>query len=334
MTALVRQWRTYGARMKECRTFGTAAGNKVRIHEVTPRDGLQNEKTHLQTEDKIELCKLLTEANPASIELTSFVRADRVPALKDAEELCRTIADKEWHEEAIEKGIRFAALVPNNRGMDTFLKVFELGCPDTVVVITSCTESHSKANVGRSIDDALMQTLDVIYRAKDAGVRVQAYCSMAFGCPFEGDVDPEVVLKIVDAYGEAGADVIGLADTLGVAKPGQVTTLVEGSKKVLGDNVVDKLSLHMHDTTGTAQATCFEGYQLGVRQFDAAVGGCGGCNFAPGAKGNLSTQSLLSMLDYAQADHGMDMKRLHETHEFLETCLKRELDKEAAIFSG
>ncbi|GAB5354041.1 hypothetical protein AAMO2058_000085900 [Amorphochlora amoebiformis] len=304
------------------------SSSSVRVHEVTPRDGLQNETSVLTLDDKLSLCQLLTESNPASIELTSFVRPDRVPALRDAKDLCHQVADQEWHQDALKRGIRFAALVPNVRGMENFLLAAEMGCPDTVVVITSCTEEHSKANVGMSIKDALKMTCEVIQMANDEGIRVQAYASMAFGCPFEGEVDPNVVFDIVSTYGDMGADVIGLADTLGVAYPEQVRFLVGESIRVLGGDseAKEKLSLHMHDTSGTAQSTCYEGLRLGVRQFDSAVGGCGGCNFAPGAKGNLSTQSLLAVLDHAELDHGMDKVKLTEAHKFLETALKRPLD--------
>mmetsp|Transcript_7605 Transcript_7605/g.18529 ORF Transcript_7605/g.18529 Transcript_7605/m.18529 type:complete len:176 (+) Transcript_7605:881-1408(+) len=156
------------------------------------------------------------------------------------------------------------------------------------------------------------------------GIRVQAYCSMAFGCPFEGETDPNVVLEIAEAYAEGGAHVIGLADTLGHATPEQTRALVEQALKKT-EPYQAEISLHMHDTKGRAQANCYEGLQLGVRQFDAAVGGCGGCNFAPGAEGNLSTQGLLAVLNHAEMEHGVDELGLQSAHEFLENKLGRTL---------
>mmetsp|Transcript_28836 Transcript_28836/g.40215 ORF Transcript_28836/g.40215 Transcript_28836/m.40215 type:complete len:333 (+) Transcript_28836:77-1075(+) len=305
----------------------------VRVHEVAPRDGLQNEKAVLSLEDKVELCRLLASSSPSSIELTSFVRPDRVPNLKDAKELCAALADQEWYQAARAQGMPFAALVPNMRGLDNLLMARESGsgregCPDTCVLITSCTDSHSKANVGRPIKEALDATMKVLEAARKEGLGVRAYCSMAFGCPFEGEVEPAVVVDISQAYAEGGAHVLGVADTLGCATPSQTRSLIGGimdSLKTVENAPI--ISLHMHDTNGMARENCIAAMKIGVREFDAAVGGCGGCNFAPGAKGNLSTQGLLYAIGKAGCEHSVLGDELAVAHSFLEDKLKRPLDE-------
>mmetsp|Transcript_10802 Transcript_10802/g.17548 ORF Transcript_10802/g.17548 Transcript_10802/m.17548 type:complete len:337 (-) Transcript_10802:194-1204(-) len=320
-------------RAASCTPHRLFSAKAVRVHEVAPRDGLQNEKAALSLEDKIELCRLLASSSPSSIELTSFVRPDRVPNLKDAKELCAALADQEWYHTARSRGMPFAALVPNMRGLDNLLTARESssgndGCPDTCVLITSCTDSHSKANVGRPIKEALEATMKVLEVARKEGLGVRAYCSMAFGCPFEGEVDPAVVVDISRAYAEGGAHVLGIADTLGCATPAQTRLLVNDIMDALkAVENAPKISLHMHDTNGRARDNCIEGMKIGVREFDAAVGGCGGCNFAPGAKGNLSTQGLLYAIDQAGCEHSVLEDELAVAHGFLEDKLQRPLDQ-------
>lgn len=168
--------------VKSLRYFSTES--RALIHEVTPRDGLQNEKVILSTQDKVKLVERLVKAKPASIELCSFVRPDLVPVMADAKELCAQLNDTDWATQARQEGMHFAALIPNLRGYEAFVK-YE-GILDTVVCLVSCTESHSKANVNRSMKEALKNTCDLIKAAKKDNFRVQAYASLAFGCPFEG----------------------------------------------------------------------------------------------------------------------------------------------------
>ena len=304
------------------------------IHEVTPRDGLQNESVVISLDDKLQLVQNLIEAGARSIEVTSFVRPDLVPAMADGVELCKRLNDADWALAAKEKGTSFAALVPNERGYETLLGLVEnrngKSVLDTAVVLVSATESHSQANVRRSIKEALDTTCKIIGRAKTDGIRSQAYVSLAFGCPFEGDVDPAVVQDIVQTYADSGADVVMLADTLGVGYPSQVEELVSNALQAVP---VDRLGLHMHDSAGRAQDNIYTAAKLGVRRFDAAVGGTGGCNFAPGAKGNVSTQALMQVLDYMGIPHGIDAEVIARTQVQLEQALKRPLISELEAFA-
>lgn len=300
------------------------------IHEVTPRDGLQNEKAILSLDQKLGLVRRLVESQPDSIELTSFVRADIIPAMADSTDLCLALNDADWALEAKAKGMHFAGLVPNVKGYEQLLKARGGrggdAVLDTVVCIVSCSDSHSRANVRRPFTEALEATCTIIDRAKEEGLRVQAYASLAFGCPLEGDVDPDVVQGVVEKYAAHGADTIVLADTLGAGTPEQTTHLVSAAKRVVP---VERLALHMHDTRGNAQANVAAAAELGVRRFDCATGGCGGCNFVPGAKGNISTQATLAVLEAMGIAHGMDWERLGDAHAFLEAAVGRELAPEA-----
>ena len=179
--------------------FSTSPTQEFFIHEVTPRDGLQNESAVLDVDQKLQLIQGLVQTNPSSIEVCSFVREDRVPAMKGSQELVRRMNEEQWALDAKRAGMNFAALVPNHRGFDTFQNTAG-DILDTVVVLTSCTDSHSKANVGLPLAEALDTSCGIIRNALAAGFRVVAFVSLAFGCPFEGAVDPKVVKDIVEAY--------------------------------------------------------------------------------------------------------------------------------------
>lgn len=310
----------------------TAASHKkpdknVFIHEVTPRDGLQNENSTLNLDEKVQLVKNIVNTNPASIEVCSFVREDRVPAMKNSTELVERLSEDDKVMQAKTSGMNFAALVPNLRGFETFLNTNERshGFLDTVVVLTSSTESHSKANVGMSLSNALAVTCKIIENACAENLRVYAFASLAFGCPFEGKVDPNVVKDIVHAYSEMDCTRIVLADTQGVGHPEQVRELVN-----LIDEIAprEKIGMHMHDTHQKAHLNIVEGLKLGIQHFDSATGGCGGCNFAPGALGNISTQKLLYTIETCTGEkykHGMDHNAIREAQEHLEHCLEKQL---------
>ena len=298
------------------------------IHEVTPRDGLQNEKAVLTVDQKLNLIEGLVKSNPASIEVCSFVREDRVPAMAGSAELVQQLSNAGWATDAKARGMHFAALVPNQKGFEAFHNVAS-PILDTVVVLTSCTESHSKANVGMGLATALKTTCDIIKDAKAEGYRVLAFASLAFGCPFEGNVDPIVVRDIVNAYSELDVDRIVLADTQGKAKPDQVDVLL--SPEVLKPSIGrDRIGMHMHNTNGLAHANVLQGVRNGIKHFDSSIGGCGGCNFLPGAQGNISTQSLLKTIEEemlvhtkegSRLLHGMDHAEIHKVHVQLESAL-------------
>jgi len=304
---LKRRWAHTGAgagahRRGETQCVPTAQG-RVLVHEVSPRDGLQNEPVLLDVHGKMRLLQALCQAQPYSIEVTSFVRADRVPQLSDADELCARMVDTEWFHQARAHGTRFAGLVPNLRGLDRFLGAREQGALDSVSVITSATDGHSRANVGKDVASAIAESARVVRAAVAEGVGVRGYVSMAFGCPIDGETNQQYVEDIVQQYAEAGADVIVIADTVGYGTPEQVEQTCRRALRLVGDGAL--LGLHMHDTRGRAAENCAVALDLGFVHFDSAVAGCGGCPFAPGAAGNLATEDLLDLCESLRHHHGM-----------------------------
>ena len=301
------------------RRFGVRGlPRRTRVHEVAPRDGLQNETTVLSTPAKLSLIRQLVASGPSSVEVTSFVRADVIPALADADEVCAQLWQQEWAHDARSDGMEFVGLVLNKHGFDRFLRA-QL---DAVTLVVSCTDTHSKANSGKGFDDALVAMFDLVRMAHAEGVKVRTYASMAFGCPFEGDVEEARVRAVVTAMAEAGADTVVLADTIGTGHPEQARALAELALEIVP---AERLGMHMHDTYGRAVDNCAVGVQLGLVHMDSAVGGCGGCPFAPGAAGNLATHDLLAMLDDAGVAHGVDSARLVDAHATLEAALGREM---------
>ena len=228
------------------------AAARALVHEVAPRDGLQNEAAVLSTSVKLELIRRLVASSPSSVEVTSFVRADVIPALADADELCAALWQQDWAVDARDRGMSFAGLVLNQRGFERFARA-QL---DTATVIISCTESHSKANSNKGFRDALELTCKMIETGAAEGITMRGYASMAFGCPFETVTDPARVQDAVVAMIEAGASTIILADTIGVGYPSQVRTLGEAALRVVP---AERLGLHMHDTYGRAVENCIEG---------------------------------------------------------------------------
>ena len=304
---------------------GCAPHHRALIHEVAPRDGLQNEEAQVGLHGKLALMEALIRCEPYSIEVTSFVRPDRVPQLADADELCARLAEAPWAVQARERGMRFAGLVPNMKGVERCLDA--RAALDTVSVITSATDGHSLANVGMTVVDAIRESSKVCNLAKAEGMAVRGYVSMAFGCPITpgGATDPAVVLDIVAAYADSGADVIVLADTIGHAVPKQVEALCREAQAHVP--TTQQLGLHMHDTRGHALENCAVALRLGWEHFDSAVGGCGGCPFAPGAAGNLATEELLALLDDSEEDgvggceHGMQTAAVVEAVDVLRSEL-------------
>lgn len=299
--------------------------SRARIHEVGLRDGLQNEKTFVPTHTKLKALEAIVKAQPNSVEIASFVRADRVPALADADALCDALWHQPWALEARDKGTRFAGLVLNQKGFERFARARL----DTVCVAVSATEAFSQANAGMTFEKALASTVDLIRTGRDEGYTVRGYISMAFGCPFEGATDPKRVLACVSAMANAGCDVILPSDTIGVARPEQVVSLVGGSLNVVEPR---RLGLHMHDTHGRAAENCAVGVELGLRDFDASVGGLGGCPFAPGAAGNLATSDLLARLEALGIEHGVRHDELNRAQELLERAVGRALKPPVSRF--
>jgi hydroxymethylglutaryl-CoA lyase len=259
------------------------------------RDGLQNETAFISTEDKLELVDLLVQAGLRRIELTSFVSPRWIPQLADHLELASQAPRA--------PGVRYSALVPNLRGLANAQKA---GLQE-IAVFLSATDTHSQRNINKTVAKALEVLGEVVKKAKSTGITVRGYVSTVFGCPYEGTVDParphDIALQLFDL----GVDEVSLGDTIGVAHPGQVRTILT---RMSADVPLDRIALHMHDTRGTALANCLTGLDHGVRTFDASFGGLGGCPYAPGASGNLATEDLVYMLEGMGYDTGVDLDAL------------------------
>ncbi|MGW7687748.1 hydroxymethylglutaryl-CoA lyase [Streptomyces asiaticus] len=281
---------------------------RVRIHEVGPRDGLQNEKALVPAAIKAEFIHRLAEAGLTTIEATSFVHPKWVPQLADAEELMPLIDDVD---------ARLPVLVPNERGLD---RALALGARE-IAVFASATESFAKANLNRTVDGALEMFEPVVTKAKDAGTAVRGYLSMCFGDPWEGPVPISQTVSVSRRLMDMGCDEISLGDTIGVATPGHVRELLDTLNEAgVGD---DRLAVHFHDTYGQALANTLAALEHGVTTVDASAGGLGGCPYAKSATGNLATEDLVWMLDGLGIETGVDIGRLTATSVWMARHLGR-----------
>ncbi|MER8067117.1 hydroxymethylglutaryl-CoA lyase [Streptomyces sp. NPDC094034] len=285
---------------------------RVRIHEVGARDGLQNEKAVVPTEVKAEFIHRLAHAGLTTIEATSFVRPEWVPQLADAEQLFPMLADLGGAPD-----IELPVLVPNGRGLD---RAKALGAR-RIAVFGSVTESFAKANLNRTVDESLAMFEPVVARAKDDRMWVRGYLSMCFGDPWEGPVPIHQVVRVAKALRDMGCDELSLGDTIGVATPGHVQTLLAE----LNEEGVptDAIAVHFHDTYGQALANTLAALQHGVTTVDASAGGLGGCPYAKSATGNLATEDLVWMLDGLGIETGVDLGRLVATSDWLAERLGR-----------
>ena len=284
-----------------------ALPKRVTICEVGPRDGLQNEAQTVSAADKVRYVEMLVDAGVRTIEVTSFVSPAAVPQMADADEVFPAIRKR--------AGVRYIALVPNQRGLD---RAIAAGVRD-IVVFTAASDTFAKRNIRMSIEDSLNVFRVVIARAHADGMRVRASVSTAFGCPFEGAVPPANVVRVAQQLLDAGADSLSIADTIGVGTPNQVIDVVSA---LLDAGVgLDQFGLHFHDTRGTGLANIMAGLQTGVHQFDASAGGLGGCPFAPGATGNVATEDALYLLHGMGIETGIDIDRLRDASRFIDGVL-------------
>jgi hydroxymethylglutaryl-CoA lyase len=282
---------------------------RVRIHEVGPRDGLQNEKSTVPTEVKAEFVHRLADAGLTTIEATSFVHPKWVPQLADAEALFPQVRDIQ--------GVRLPVLVPNERGLD---RALALGAKH-LAVFASATESFAKANLNRTVAESLAVFEPVVARAKEARAQVRGYLSMCFGDPWEGAVPVHQVVRVAKSLMDMGCDELSLGDTIGVATPGHVQTLLaELNEEGVPTN---RIGVHFHDTYGQALSNTLAALQHGVTTVDASAGGLGGCPYAKSATGNLATEDLVWMLDGLGIDTGVDLGRLSATSAWMAGHLGR-----------
>lgn len=294
--------------------FG-AVPDRVSVYEVSPRDGLQNESATVPLRGKLRLIDALVAAGLARIEVTSFVSPKWIPQLADADELVEALlVDERVHGH----DVVFSALCPNPRGLERAKKV---GMKE-IAVFLSASETHNRKNVNKSIDATLHAFEETIAPALEAGMRVRGYVSTVWGCPYEGEVDPARALAIARKLYDMGCYQISLGDTIGAGTPRQTRTIIE---RALGELPREAVAMHMHDTRGTALANILVGLELGVRHFDASVGGMGGCPYAPGAAGNVATEDLAFMLHGMGIATGLDLERLVEAARAAESITCRTL---------
>ena len=285
--------------------------DRVSVYEVAMRDGLQNETVIVPTTKKLRLVDALAASGLSRIELTSFVSPKWVPQLADAEELCE-LADVRH------ANVAYSALCPNEKGLERAIAagIGEIG------LFVSASETHNKKNVNKTIQATLDAFANVCAGAKKAGIKVRGYVSTVWGCPFEGHIDPKRALGIAQRLVELGCYQVSLGDTIGVGTPKQTRDIV---KLFLSELRPEQIALHMHDTRGTSLANVVVGLECGVRDFDASVGGLGGCPYAPGAAGNLATEDLVFTLHGMGVETGIDLDRLWEAGRVAESVVGRPL---------
>jgi hydroxymethylglutaryl-CoA lyase len=282
----------------------------VTVYEVSPRDGLQNEATRVPLEDKKRLINALLAAGLKHIELTSFVSPRWIPQLADAEELVREMQPPD--------GVSFSALCPNATGLE---RALEAGMKEVAVFLSS-SETHNLKNTNKTIARSLDVFDELVPQAIRAKMRVRAYVSTVWGCPYEGDVDPRRALDIAEHLMALGCYQVSLGDTIGVGTPMEIQRLLEMFLAVFRQ---DQLALHLHDTRGTALANALAGLEMGISTFDASVAGLGGCPYAPGAAGNLATEDLVYMLQGMGIETGIDLHALVAAGNVAEAVVGRRL---------
>jgi hydroxymethylglutaryl-CoA lyase len=294
--------------------------DRVRIYEVGPRDGLQNESRPISLDAKVELIERLVAAGLAEIEATSFVSPRTIPQLADADDLLPRLSAA--------PGVRYPVLVPNRRGMARA----EAAGASAVAVFTAATDAFTRHNIGMSIDESLAAFEPVLRRATQLGWWRRGYVSTAFGCPYTGAVDPHRAVRVAVRLLELGVDEVCFGDTIGVAVPVQVAALADAAA---GAGIrLDQMALHLHDTRGTALANVSAGLDAGVRCFDSSTGGIGGCPYAPGASGNLATEDLVYLLDTSGYEHGVSLAGVLDAARFIAGVLGRALGSKVGQAGG
>ncbi|SET72614.1 hydroxymethylglutaryl-CoA lyase [Pseudomonas graminis] len=293
----------------------TDFSQRLIVQEVSPRDGLQIEPTWVDTADKIALIDQLSLAGFSRIEAGSFVSPKAIPALRDGDEVFRGIRR--------EPGVTYVALIPNLRGAQ---RAIEAGA-DELNLVMSASQTHNRANMRMGCEQSLAAFAEVVSLASGTGLSLNGSIATTFGCPFEGRIDEDRVLEIVDDYLALGMHGISLADTTGMANPRQVFALVQ---RVLARVPATALTLHFHNTRGLGLSNVLAAYEAGARRFDASLGGLGGCPFAPGASGNICTEDLVNMCDEMGIETGIDLAHLLTLSRRLPALLGHEMPGQVA----
>lgn len=296
------------------------ADRDVRIYEVGPRDGLQNENAPISTGDKLRFIAMLADAGLREIEATSFVSPRAIPQLADADDLMARLERR--------AGVRYPVLVPNERG----LQRAERAGVEAVAVFTAASEQFTRANINMTIAESITAFRPVIERARELGWWSRGYVSTAFGCPYQGEVGEAAVVGVARQLVELGVDEVSIGDTIGVTGPADVRRVVTALLAAGIDP--ERLAMHFHDTRGTALANVSAALELGVRCFDASTGGTGGCPYAPGAAGNLATEDLVYLLEREGLSHGVDLDALLVAARHVSETLARPLGTKVGQAGG
>lgn len=288
---------------------------RIYFNEVATRDGFQIEPNFIPTDDKVALVDALSGCGFAKIEVTSFTSPRAIPMLRDAEEVMARIHRL--------PGVEYSVLVPNRRGAERALEARA----DELNLVMSASQTHNRANMRMACEDSLAAFADIVALTRGTQVSLNGTVATAFGCPFEGKIDEARVLAIIDHYLALGVGAITLADTTGMANPRQVAQLVE---QVLLRVPASRLTLHFHNTRGLGLANVLAAYEAGARRFDAALGGLGGCPFAPGASGNICTEDLVNLCDEIGIETGIDLPKLIALSRRLPALLGHEVPGQVA----
>lgn len=287
--------------------------SKVRIREVGPRDGFQNEPETIPTAEKISLVDMLSATGLGRVEVTSFVRPEAIPQLADAEEVLAGVQRRD--------GVSFSVLIPNERGLERALGLRERF--DEINVFLSASETHNQRNVNRSIEESLGGLERTLAAAREAGLRCEGVISVSFGCPYEGEVPPDRVFSIAERLAAAGCSEVGFGDTTGMANPRQVGEFFAAARGRLGTEV--ELTAHFHNTRGQGLANVLAALEQGIDSFESSFGELGGCPVPAGATGNVATEDVVSMLHEMGIETGVDLPALVSASRAAQDALGRPL---------
>jgi hydroxymethylglutaryl-CoA lyase len=277
----------------------------IKIVEVGPRDGLQNEKTILSTEDKFSFISLLSETGLKNIEVTSFVKASAIPQMSDAVELFTKVQTRLGG-----TGINFPCLIPNMQGYEVAKK---LGLKE-IALFSATSDSFTKKNVNATVEETFERINEVALAAKKDGIRIRGYVSTAFGCPYEGKMSVEKLIKVSERFYQLGAYEVSVGDTIGVATPQQVRSYIKELKKSFS---INNMAMHFHDTRGMALTNILVSLEEGISTFDSSAGGLGGCPYAKGATGNVATEDVWYLLQSMGLETGIDIAKLAQASKFI-----------------
>lgn len=292
----------------------------VKIVEVSLRDGLQNESVMVSTADRVLLAERLVKAGVRRMELGAFVRSEKIPQMAGSMD----VVQKTLRRFSDSKTYAFSALVPNQRGMEEAIKS---GVKE-VAIFTAASESFTKANINCTIDESFERFKDVMVLARAHKIKVRGYLSTCFGCPYEGPIDEKKVVAVADRLFQLGCFEISIGDTIGVANPKQVVRVFDRLQKKIP---LTKLAGHFHDTRGTALANILAAYQMGVSVFDSSLGGIGGCPYAPGAAGNVSTEDVVYMFEGMGVQTGLNLRQLIDTNHWFSEVIGKRLNSKTSL---